>query len=159
MKAFLDTYLPPRQGQIVLTDGRVVGQHDGIEHFTIGQRKGLGVAWSEPLHVVRLDGAMNQVVVAPRAEAARADALVGAVNWVSMAPPQQPLEVEVQVRYRSGPERALLTPLPATDADGAAGRPHRCRLEFREEQFSITPGQAAVFYAGEIVLGGGLIQV
>ncbi len=159
MKAFLDAYLPPRQGQIVLTDGRVVGQHDGIEHFTIGQRKGLGVAWSEPLHVVRLDGAMNQVVVAPRAEAARADALVGAVNWVSMAPPQQPLEVEVQVRYRSGPERALLTPLPATDADGAAGRPHRCRLEFREEQFSITPGQAAVFYAGEIVLGGGLIQV
>jgi tRNA-specific 2-thiouridylase len=158
MKAFLDAYLPPRQGQIVLTDGRVVGQHDGIEHFTIGQRKGLGVAWSEPLHVVRLDGAMNQVVVAPRAEAARADALVGAVNWVSMAPPQQPLEVEVQVRYRSGPERALLTPLPATDADGAAGRPHRCRLEFREEQFSITPGQAAVFYAGEIVLGGGLIQ-
>ena len=158
MKAFLDAYMPPRQGQIVLTDGRVVGQHDGIEHFTIGQRKGLGVAWSEPLHVVRLDGAMNQVVVAPRAEAARADALVGAVNWVSMAPPQQPLEVEVQVRYRSGPERALLTPLPATDADGAAGRPHRCRLEFREEQFSITPGQAAVFYAGEIVLGGGLIQ-
>jgi tRNA-specific 2-thiouridylase len=158
MKAFLDAYLPPRQGQIVMTDGRVVGQHDGIEHFTIGQRKGLGVAWSEPLHVVRLDGAMNQVVVAPRAEAARADALVGAVNWVSMAPPQQPLEVEVQVRYRSGPERALLTPLPATDADGAAGRPHRCRLEFREEQFSITPGQAAVFYAGEVVLGGGLIQ-
>ncbi len=158
MKAFLDAYLPPRQGQIVMSDGRVVGQHDGIEHFTIGQRKGLGVAWSEPLHVVRLDGAMNQVVVAPRAEAARADALVGAVNWVSMAPPQQPLEVEVQVRYRSGPERALLTPLPATDADGAAGRPHRCRLEFREEQFSITPGQAAVFYAGEIVLGGGLIQ-
>jgi tRNA-specific 2-thiouridylase len=75
-----------------------------------------------------------------------------------MAPPQQPLEVEVQVRYRSGPERALLTPLPATDSDDAAGRPHRCRLEFREEQFSITPGQAAVFYAGEIVLGGGLIQ-
>jgi tRNA-specific 2-thiouridylase len=158
MKAFLDAYLPPRQGQIVMSDGRVVGQHDGIEHFTIGQRKGLGVAWSEPLHVVRLDGPMNQVVVAPRAEAARADALVGAVNWVSMAPPQQPLEVEVQVRYRSGPEQALLTPLPATDADGAAGRPHRCRLEFREEQFSITPGQAAVFYAGEIVLGGGLIQ-
>ncbi|MCP9832607.1 tRNA 2-thiouridine(34) synthase MnmA [Synechococcus sp. HJ21-Hayes] len=158
MKAFLDAYLPPRQGQIVMSDGRVVGQHDGIEHFTIGQRKGLGVAWSEPLHVVRLDGPMNQVVVAPRAEAARADALVGAVNWVSMAPPQQPLEVEVQVRYRSSPELALLTPLPATDADEAAGRPHRCRLEFREEQFSITPGQAAVFYAGEIVLGGGLMQ-
>ena len=158
MKAFLDAYLPPRQGEIVLGDGRVVGQHDGIEHFTIGQRKGLGVAWSEPLHVVRLDAAMNRVVVAPRSEAARREAVVGAVNWVSMAAPEQPLELSVQVRYRSGPERALLTPLPPTAADAAADRPYRCRLEFAEPQFSITPGQAAVFYAGDAVLGGGLIQ-
>jgi tRNA-specific 2-thiouridylase len=158
MKAFLDAYLPPRAGEIVLSDGTVVGSHDGIEHFTIGQRKGLGVAWREPLHVVRLDGAMNRVVVAPRSEAACSEAVVGAVNWVSMAPPQEPLEVAVQVRYRSGPEKALLTPIPATAADAAAGRPHRCRLQFAEEQFSITPGQAAVFYDGELVLGGGLIQ-
>ena len=158
MKAFLDAYLPPRQGEIVLSDGRVLGTHDGIEHFTIGQRKGLGVAWSEPLHVVRLDGALNRVVVAPRSEAARPDALVGAVNWVSIEPPTQPLEVEVQVRYRSGAVAALLTPLPATEADAAAQRPHRCRLQFDEEQFSITPGQAAVFYAGDTLLGGGLIQ-
>jgi len=143
----------------VLGDGTVVGHHDGIEHFTIGQRKGLGVAWPEPLYVVRLDGAMNRVVVAPRAEAACGQALVGAVNWVSIAPPQQPLAVEVQVRYRSAPVPALLTPLPATDADRAAQRPHRCRLQFAEEQFSITPGQAAVFYAGEVLLGGGLIQI
>jgi len=158
MKAFLDAYLPPRQGEIVLSDGRVLGTHDGIEHFTIGQRKGLGVAWSEPLHVVRLDAALNRVVVAPRSEAARPDALVGAVNWVSIAPPSESLEVEVQVRYRSGAVSALLTPLPATEADAAAERPHRCRLQFTEEQFSITPGQAAVFYAGDTVLGGGLIQ-
>jgi len=158
MKAFLDAYLPPRAGEIVLTDGTVVGAHDGIEHFTIGQRKGLGVAWKEPLHVVRLDGAMNRVVVAPRAEAARSEAVVGAVNWVSVVTPEEAMEVEVQVRYRSGPERAWLIPLPATDADRAADRPHRCRLEFAEEQFSITPGQAAVFYRGEMLLGGGLIQ-
>jgi tRNA-uridine 2-sulfurtransferase len=158
MKAFLDAYLPPRAGEIVLNDGRVVGQHDGIEHFTIGQRKGLGVAWSEPLHVVRLDGAMNQVVVAPRRDAARGDCVVGAVNWVSIAPPEEPIDVEVQVRYRSGAVPARLTPLQATEADVAVDRPHRCRLEFAEEQFSITPGQAAVFYAGEMVLGGGLIQ-
>ena len=158
MRAFLDTYLPPRQGEIVLADGRVVGQHDGIQHFTIGQRKGLGVAWSEPLHVVRLDGAMNQVVVAPRRDAARSEAVVGAVNWVSIAAPEAPIDVEVQVRYRSGAVAARLSPLPATDADDAAGRPHRCRLEFAEEQFSITPGQAAVFYSGDRVLGGGLIQ-
>jgi len=158
MKAFLDAYLPPRAGEIVLNDGGVVGQHDGIEHFTIGQRKGLGVAWSEPLHVVRLDGAMNQVVVAPRRDAARGDCVVGAVNWVSIAPPEEPIDVEVQVRYRSGAVPARLMPLPATEADEAADRPHRCGLEFAEEQFSITPGQAAVFYAGEMVLGGGLIQ-
>ncbi|MEB3233955.1 MAG: tRNA 2-thiouridine(34) synthase MnmA [Cyanobacteriota bacterium] len=158
MKAFLDAYLPPRQGQIVLADGTVVGEHDGIEHFTIGQRKGLGVAWSEPLHVVRLDAAMNRVVVAPRREAARSDCVVGAINWVSIAPPPQPLEVEVQVRYRSGAVAARLSPLPSTAADSACGRPHRCRLDFAEEQFSITPGQAAVFYAGEVLLGGGLIQ-
>ena len=159
MKAFLDAYLPPRQGDIVLSDGTVVGQHDGIEHFTIGQRKGLGVAWPEPLYVVRLDGAMNRVVVAPRAAAACGQALVGAVNWVSIAPPEQAIEVEVQVRYRSAPVPALLTPLPATDADRAAQRPHRCRLQFTEEQFSITPGQAVVFYAGEVLLGGGLIEI
>ncbi len=158
MRAFLDAYLPPRQGEIVLADGRVLGHHDGLEHFTIGQRKGLGVAWSEPLHVVRLDGALNRVVVAPRSEAARPDCVVGAVNWVSIEPPQQPLEVEVQVRYRSAPEPALLTPLEPTEADGAAGRPYRVQLRFAEEQFSITPGQAAVFYAGDVLLGGGLIQ-
>ena len=101
---------------------------------------------------------MNRVVVAPRRDAARSDAVVGAVNWVSIAPPQEPIEVEVQVRYRSGAVSARLSPLPATEADVAAGRPHRCRLEFAEEQFSITPGQAAVFYAGDRVLGGGLIQ-
>ena len=159
MKAFLDAYLPPRQGEIVLGDGTVVGQHDGIEHFTIGQRKGLGVAWSEPLHVVRLDAAMNRVVVAPRSEAARSECYVGAVNWVSMAPPDRPLEVAVQVRYRSAPEPALLTPLPATAVDTAGGRPHRCQVVFTDEQFSITPGQAAVFYDGEVLLGGGLIQL
>jgi len=158
MHAFLDTFLPPRQGEIALADGTVVGEHDGIEHFTIGQRRGLGVAWKEPLHVIRLDPAMNRVIVAPRAEAGRRDCTVGAVNWIAIEPPQSPLTVEVQVRYRSTPILAELSPLEATDDDHVLERPHRCRLEFQEEQFSITPGQAAVFYDGDTVLGGGLIQ-
>ncbi|MFN9645315.1 MAG: tRNA 2-thiouridine(34) synthase MnmA [Cyanobacteriota bacterium] len=148
MKAFLDAHLPPRPGEIVLRDGTVVGGHDGIEHFTIGQRRGLGVAWREPLHVVRLDGALNRVVVAPREEATRDGCRVGAVNWLSIAPPEEALTVEVQVRYRTAPEPARLIPLAGGEV----------RLEFAEPQFSITPGQAAVFYAGEVVLGGGLIQ-
>ena len=160
MRAFLDAYLPPRPGEIVLQNGTVVGEHDGIEHFTIGQRKGLGVAWSEPLHVVRLDAAMNRVVVATRAQAGRRGCEVGAINWGAIAPPQPGFrrQVEVQVRYRSAPVMALLTCIEATDADAAGERPHRCHLEFDEPQFSITPGQAAVFYDGEAVLGGGLIQ-
>ena len=101
---------------------------------------------------------MNRVVVAPRAEAARRDAVVGAINWVSIDPPSSPLEVQVQVRYRSAPERARLIPVAAAQSDQLADRPHRCRLEFLEPQFSITPAQAAVFYNGEMVLGGGLIQ-
>ena len=155
MKAFLDAHLPPRPGEIVLADGTVVGSHDGIEHFTIGQRRGLGVAWREPLHVVRLDGALNRVVVAPREEATRGSCQVRAVNWVSIAPPERPLAVEVQVRYRTAPEPAWLVPLPEGEGAGAGAS---ARLEFAEPQFSITPGQAAVFYAGEVLLGGGLIQ-
>jgi len=148
MRAFLDAHIPARTGEIVLTDGQVLGRHDGIEHFTIGQRRGLGVAWREPLHVVRLEAAMNRVVVAPRAEAGRRECRVQAINWVSLPPLAAPREVEVQVRYRSAPEQALLRPL----GDEAAS------LEFVEPQFSIAPGQAAVFYDGEVLLGGGLIS-
>ena len=158
MRAFLDAYLPPRQGEIVLKDGRVVGQHDGIEHFTIGQRKGLGVAWHEPLHVVRLDAAMNRVVVASRAEAGRTTCVVGAINWVSMDQPQESIAVDVQVRYRSAPVRARLTPMPAQQEDLQRQRPSRAQLIFEDDQFSITPGQAAVFYDQDTLLGGGLIQ-
>lgn len=160
MRAFLDAYLPPREGEVVLQDGTVVGRHDGIEHFTIGQRKGLGVAWSEPLHVVKLDAAMNRVVVATRAEAGRSGCEVGAVNWVSLSPPPlgSTMEVDVQVRYRSEPVRAHLVCIDANASDIAGDRPHRCRISFQEPQFSITPGQGAVFYDGEVVLGGGLID-
>ncbi len=158
MKTFLDTYIPPRNGEIILKDGTVLGNHDGIEHFTIGQRKGLGVSWKEPLFVIRLDSSKNQVIVASRSEASESKCIVGAINWVSIEPPQEPIEVEVQIRYKSLPAKAKLIPTSPTDQDISNKRPYRCILEFNEEQFSITPGQAAVFYEGEILLGGGLIQ-
>jgi len=158
MRAFLDAYLPARTGEIVLADGTVLGEHDGIEHFTIGQRRGLGIAWSEPLHVIGLESAANRVVVAPRREASRRDCVVGAVNWVSIDPPDTALPVQVQLRYRSDAVQALLTPVDCEDSDRQASRPHRCRLVFEEDQFSITPGQAAVFYEGDKLLGGGLIE-
>ncbi|GCE65222.1 tRNA 2-thiouridine(34) synthase MnmA [cyanobiont of Ornithocercus magnificus] len=158
MHAFLKSHLPHRKGQICLSDGTVLGHHDGIQNFTIGQRRGLRVAWTEPLHVTELDAVSNRVIVAPRSQSGRSFCTVGAVNWVSIAPPQEPFEVEVQVRYRSQPAWAQLTPIQPTEQDIATQRPHRCHIDFYEKQFSITPGQAAVFYEGDILLGGGLIQ-
>ena len=158
MKNFLDAYLAPRKGEIMLKDGTLLGEHDGIEHFTIGQRKGLGISWKEPLHVVKLDSAMNRVIVATRQEAGQSSCLVGSINWVSISPPKYSITVEVQVRYRSKPVKANLTPLNPTKNDIKDKRPYRCRLNFEEEQFSIAPGQAAVFYHEDIVLGGGIIQ-
>ena len=83
---------------------------------------------------------------------------MGEINWISIDPPQKPIRVEVQVRYRSAPVLAELSPMAATADDALRERPHRGQLAFDEEQFSIAPGQAAVFYDGERVLGGGLIQ-
>ncbi|WP_052043771.1 MULTISPECIES: tRNA 2-thiouridine(34) synthase MnmA [unclassified Prochlorococcus] len=158
MKAFLDSYLPPRKGQIVLQDGQVLGEHNGIEHFTIGQRKGLGIAWEEPLHVIELQSSSNRVIVAPRSKASKSECTVGEINWLSINPPNNSMQVEVQLRYRSKPVMAKLSPLEPTKKDIENERPHRCKLNFASAQFSITPGQAAVFYEGEILLGGGLIQ-
>ncbi len=158
MKAFLDNYLPSRKGEIVLKDGLVVGEHDGIEHFTIGQRKGLGVAWKEPLHVIKLEASLNRVVVAPRSDSGRKRCAVGQINWVSISAPEKEVFVEVQIRYRSSSVIAKLIPKPPKLSDISNDRPYRCILEFEEEQFSITPGQAAVFYCGELLLGGGIIE-
>ena len=158
MRAFLDHYLPSRKGEIVLKNGKVIGEHDGIEHFTIGQRKGLGVSWNVPLHVVKLDASMNRVIVATREEAGQSNCVVGEINWISIDPPKKAIDIEVQVRYRSRPVLAELIPLNPTSKDIGNKRPYRCQLNFKEDQFSISPGQAAVFYLGEVVLGGGIIQ-
>ena len=158
MKAFLDNYIAPMQGEIVLKDGKVIGEHDGIEHFTIGQRKGLKISWKEPLHVVELDPVKNRVIVATRKEAGQNKCEVGSINWISIQPPKEIIKIEVQVRYRSEPVMAKLIPTEPQDKDLINKRPYRCYLEFEEEQFSISPGQAAVFYIGEVVLGGGIIE-
>ncbi len=158
MRNFLDNYLPPIKGKITLKDGTILGEHNGIQHYTIGQRKGLGISWKEPLHVVSLDAAFNRVIVAPRKEAGRLSCVIGCVNWISISPPKDSIKVDVQIRYRSKPVRAELTPLEPTKDDINNQRPFRCKLTFLEEQFSIAPGQAAVFYFGEFVLGGGIIM-
>mgnify|MGYP000100105821 CR=1 FL=1 len=148
MQSFLDKYITPTKGDIVDSLGRVLGQHDGVHHYTIGQRKGLGIAAAEPLYVIGLDAGRNRVIVGDRHSALQSECTVGKVNWVSILQPTAPIEAEVQVRYRSSPVLATIIPL----ADS------RVKLIFAEPQFSITPGQAAVWYNGDIVLGGGIIE-
>ncbi|HEY9761185.1 MAG TPA: tRNA 2-thiouridine(34) synthase MnmA [Trichocoleus sp.] len=155
MQSFLDKYLAPKPGDIVDPQGRVLGQHTGIHHYTIGQRKGLGIAAANPLYVVGFDVARNQVIVADRSEAHWPECTVSQVNWVSIAAPTAPLRVSVQIRYRTQPVDAMLFPL---DGESSGGDTNRVRLVFDEPQFGVTPGQAAVWYDQDIVLGGGLIE-
>ncbi|PMB22609.1 tRNA 2-thiouridine(34) synthase MnmA [Fischerella thermalis] len=148
MRAFLDKYLAPKQGDIVDMNGKVLGQHDGVHHYTIGQRKGLGIAAAEPLYVIALDAVNNKVIVGDRTKATQPECTVNRVNWVAIAEPASPIRAEVQIRYRSHPVPVTVIPLENS----------RVRLVFDEPQFSITPGQAAVWYEGEKVLGGGIIE-
>ncbi len=147
MQGFLDKYISQKEGEIVNLDGEVLGHHQGVHHYTIGQRKGLGVAAAEPLYVVKLDTVMNRVVVANRANAVRDECYVSRINWVSLSGISTPIRSQVQVRYRSRP--VGVTVIPMED---------KLKLVFDEPQFSITPGQAAVFYDGDVVLLGGIIE-
>ena len=153
MQSFLDRYIPPAKGDIVDTAGNLLGHHTGIHHYTIGQRKGLGVAAAYPLYVIKLDAAMNRVIVGPRKEATQPKAIASQVNWVSVGRPEGTIQADVQIRYRSQPVPATITPL-----EDSAGNLTRAAITFAEPQFGVTPGQAAVWYNGEILLGGGLLE-
>ncbi|HIK55606.1 MAG TPA: tRNA 2-thiouridine(34) synthase MnmA [Synechococcales cyanobacterium M55_K2018_004] len=152
MRDFLDKYLAPQRGDIVDQTGKVLGQHDGIHHYTIGQRKGLGIAAAEPLYVIGLDVGRNQVIVGDRTSAHRMECTVQRVNWVSIPEPSAPIRAQAQSRYRSAPVNATIIPLESQDGHA------RVRITFDEPQFGITPGQAAVWYDGDLLLGGGLIE-
>jgi len=134
-------------GTIVTTAGQEVGRHDGLERFTIGQRKGLGVALGEPRFVVRLEPATGRVVIGTKADLARDELTAANTNWL-IEPPVGPLRCAVKIRYNSRQVPATVEPLPG-------GRLH-CR--FDEPQFGVAPGQAVVCYIGEQVGGGGWIE-
>jgi len=155
MSAFIDKYLPPKKGDIVLQDGQIVGSHNGVQHFTIGQRKGLGIAWKVPLHVVEIDALSNRIIVAAKENSSNSNCLVQEINWVSIEAPKEPIKVEVQIRYRSKAVKANLIPVFDNLKESSCSK---CYINFDEDQFSVTPGQAAVFYKGDFVLGGGIIS-
>ena len=152
---FIDRYLEaenatdrlPGAGEIVDTTGRVVGQHEGIHRYTVGQRRGIGIANDKPLYVISINSDRNRVTVGAADELLSHEFTAAGVNWIAFDDPKDPVRAEVRVRYRHTAAAATITPLP--DA--------RARIVFDEPQRAITPGQATVFYRGDEVAGGGWI--
>jgi tRNA-specific 2-thiouridylase len=135
-------------GAIVNQSGNVLGHHRGVHRFTVGQRKGLGIAAPEPMYVLQLRPAEKTVVVGPRPELERTSLTASAVNWIAGAPPAEPLRVTAQIRHRHQPAAGTVRPLDD----------NRASLEFDAPVMAITPGQAVVFYDRDVVLGGGWID-
>jgi tRNA-specific 2-thiouridylase len=152
---FIDRYLEaenattrlPGSGEIVDTSGRAIGQHEGIHRYTIGQRRGLGIADRQPLYVVSINAGKNRITVGSADELLSTEFTAAGVNWIAIEDPSEPVRAEVRVRYRHTAAPATITLLP--DA--------RARIVFDEPQRAITPGQATVFYRGNEVAGGGWI--
>ena len=151
MLNFIDKHIETKVGEIKHINGQILGSHNGIQHYTVGQRKGLGIAWSEPLYVKKLDHLKNIVYVASISDLLEREAFIKELNWVSIEEPNSPVEVDAQIRYRSKPIKGKLIP----QSEGNINK--RFKLVLDEPQSSITPGQAAVFYKKDILLGGGLI--
>jgi tRNA-specific 2-thiouridylase len=135
-------------GPILDMDGNRLGEHKGIFAYTVGQRRGLGIASTAPYYVVGVDAAANAVRVGRAKDLYRQRVLVEGVNWVSIAPPSRPIQAFVRIRNLHEPAPARITP------DGA----EKVSVRFEKEQRAVTPGQAAVFYDGDVLLGGGIIM-
>jgi len=154
--AFIDGYFKEQAiasadlaGEIVTADGKTLGEHAGVHHFTVGQRRGLGVAAGEPLYVISTEPETRRVVVGRDPELFRGQVQTRDVNWVSIAAPLEPRRAQVKIRNKHQAATAWLHP----SAD-----PARVEVRFDEPQRAVTPGQAAVFYDGDLVLGGGWIE-
>jgi len=135
------------RGDIVDARGQVLGQHDGIEFFTIGQRKGLGISSPKPLYVIELDAARNRVMVGDDSALERERFEVERCNWIAFDPPPEEMEVSAKIRYNHPGTPATVRSLPGGGASVTLHQPQR----------AITPGQACVFYEGDVVVGGGWI--
>ncbi len=136
-----------KPGQIVTRDGEVVGEHNGLANYTIGQRKGLGVSSSVPLYVFGKDAMTNTVIVGTQDELGSRELIAKDVNWITGETPDKSFRAEVKIRYTAKEAEALVMPLDNGQV----------KVQFDAPQRDITAGQAAVFYQGEVLLGGGLI--
>jgi tRNA-specific 2-thiouridylase len=135
-------------GAIINQSGAVVGRHGGVHRFTVGQRKGLGIAAAEPMYVLQLRPAEKTVVVGPRPQLEHTSLTASGVNWIAGTTPAGPVRVTAQIRHRHQP-----APATARGLDE-----NRASIDFDSPVSAITPGQAVVFYDGDVVLGGGWIE-
>ena len=135
-------------GELVTISGQVVGKHNGVQHFTVGQRRGLGIAAPRPLYVLQIDPDARRVTVGEEKELWRESLEAREVNWIAWPALHGPIEAGVKIRYRHEPAPARIEPTGTASV----------RVHFADPQRAITPGQAAVFYRGEEVLGGGWIR-
>ena len=136
------------EGDVVDTKGNLIGRHRGIIYYTIGQRKGLGIAGGKPLYVVEIDARNNIIMLGPEQDLYRKELIVSDVHFSGMQKPDSPVECEVKIRYRHAAARAVVYP----ESEGKA------RVVFDNPLRAITPGQAAVFYSKDLLLGGGFIE-
>jgi tRNA-specific 2-thiouridylase len=150
-RRFLNEYAPEasQPGPILNQAGEELGRHDGLPNYTIGQRKGLGIAAVEPLFVIEKDVTRNAVIVGSRAETNQSQLLAKQVNWTIGERPSGPIEAQVKIRYKAKAVSAVVTPREDNMAT----------VTFNEPVFGITAGQGAVFYDGDVVLGGGIIAM
>jgi tRNA-specific 2-thiouridylase len=148
-RAFLtqSRLVDPEPGDIVDLEGKVLGKHEGIAFYTIGQRRGLGIASSEPLYVLELDAKSNRVIVGPVNALERPSFIIDRCNWIPFEKLESPIEATAKIRYNHPGTMATITPLEG----------QRARVDLSVPQRAITPGQACVLYDGDLVLGGGWI--
>jgi tRNA-uridine 2-sulfurtransferase len=159
-KRFIDAYLAEQGetapeisrdtvgGEMVTTDGKVIGEHAGVHNFTVGQRKGLGVATGSPLYVIQIKNATRQVIVGNDADLFSKTLTARRVNLISTDEIREPMHVAVKIRHKHQPAPAMIH----------SSAPDEVQVTFEEPQRAITPGQGAVFYDGDVVVGGGWIE-
>src|SRR5215469_2593100 len=154
--AFIEAYFREQgispdktNGELVTSDGRVVGEHSGVHRFTVGQRRGLRFAAGEPLYVIATEPAARRVIIGRHDDLLRKKMRVKDVNWISISAPIAPMRAEVKIRNKH--VGAVAAIIPTID-------PARFEVQFDQPQRAVTPGQGAVFYSGDLVLGGGWIE-
>jgi tRNA-specific 2-thiouridylase len=148
LESYLKSHVDYQPGEILDMNGNVVGEHRGAIFYTIGQRKGLGVALGRPVYVIKIDAEKNQIVLGDNEHLMKRELTVNHTNWIAIKNLDEKRRVIAKIRYRHPGAKATIQPIDS----------HRVSVIFDEPQRAITPGQSAVFYEGEEVIGGGIIE-